>query len=193
MRYGVGDIVRRNTNRKMEYFIIVDVFLQFNKDTEFSFSVNDDATKYTGIQIYPIESEGQIMKFQGDMIEIVALTDEAQHAKIMEIVHEERERRNIKWEAEYMKTIREKINSGLALEWEGKNKKAEKVEVKPKKKRGRPKKLKDKDDVIEYHKLATVDDCLDALNDLSILHEMFGDESYIQLKEVVTNRLKELC
>ncbi|MDS7057071.1 hypothetical protein NXG04_07215 [Klebsiella pneumoniae] len=190
MTYGVGDIVKRNTNRKMEYFIIVDVFLQFEKTTEFSFKIDASETKYTGIQIYPVELEGQVLRFTNDMVESVARIDEAQHAKIMEIINIERVRRGIKWEADYMKTIKQKIDSGLALEWTGGQKK---VEVKPKKKRGRPKKLKDKDDVIEYHKLPTIDDCLDALNDLSDLHKAFGDEAYLQLKEVVTKRLKELC
>lgn len=190
MTYGVGDIVRRNTNRKMEYFIVVDVFLQFNKTKEFSFEVDASETKYTGIQIYPVEKEGQILRFRNDIVEPVAFIDEAQHAKIMEIVNAERKRLGLKWKAEYMETIEQKINSGMAVEWTGGKKK---VEVKPKKKRGRPKKLKDKDDVIEYHKLSTIDDCLDALNDLSNLHKMFGDEAYIQLREVVTNRLKELC
>ncbi|MGV4321341.1 hypothetical protein [Bacillus mojavensis] len=47
-------------------------------------------------------------------------------------------------------------------------------------------------DVIRYDKLENVDQCLDALNDLSLLHDHFGDESYLQLREVVRNRLKEL-
>lgn len=47
-------------------------------------------------------------------------------------------------------------------------------------------------DVIRYDKLENVDQCLDALNDLSLLHDHFGDESYLQLREVVQERLKEL-
>lgn len=44
-------------------------------------------------------------------------------------------------------------------------------------------------DTIRYDILNSVDKCLDALNDLDILHKMFGDEAYLQLKEVVIKRL----
>jgi hypothetical protein len=47
-------------------------------------------------------------------------------------------------------------------------------------------------DVIRYDQLETIDQCLDALNDLNRLYEMFGDEAYIQLKEVVTSRIVRL-
>ncbi|AKQ08500.1 hypothetical protein PQE66_gp185 [Bacillus phage PBC2] len=47
-------------------------------------------------------------------------------------------------------------------------------------------------DIINYHQIETVDKCLDALNDLDTLHKMFGDEAYLQLKEVVQKRLEEL-
>ncbi|UUV45958.1 hypothetical protein [Bacillus phage vB_BanS-Thrax1] len=47
-------------------------------------------------------------------------------------------------------------------------------------------------DVIEYHRIESVDKCLDALNDLDTLYKMFGDEAYLQLKEVVQKRLEEL-
>lgn len=47
-------------------------------------------------------------------------------------------------------------------------------------------------DAIYYNEIETVDECLDALNDLNVLHEMFGDEAYQQLKELVLKRLEEL-
>ena len=47
-------------------------------------------------------------------------------------------------------------------------------------------------DTIRYDQLDTIDKCLDALNDLKTLHQMFGDEAYLQLQEVVTARIIRL-
>lgn len=192
MRYGIGDIVQKNTNVKMEYFIIVDVFLKFTKETtNLTFGIDEENTVYTAVQIYPVEHEGSIMTFKSDKVNTVAFLHQKQNEVILEMVERKRKEQGMNWEAEYIKTIQAKTaNNGFK---EALNTSFNQAEVKPKKKRGRPKKLKDKDDVVEYHKLETIDDCLDALNSLSALHKMFGDESYIQLKEVVTNRLKELC
>ncbi|QIW89865.1 hypothetical protein PQE71_gp183 [Bacillus phage Izhevsk] len=189
MRYGIGDIVKKKTNaNKMEYYIVVDVFFKFEKEVnkQNSFFISDDDTKYTAIKIYPVEHEGEVYICTSATLETVALVHQKQHEVIMEMINRKRNERGMKWEAEYMRAIKAKKKQGFIQSFE-------KAEIKPKKKRGRPKKLKDKDDVVEYHKLETVDDCLDALNNLSALHKMFGDEAYIQLKEVVTDRLKELC
>lgn len=192
MRYGVGDIVQKNTNVKMEYWIVVDVFLKFTKEqSDFTFGIDEENTTYTAVQIYPVENEGSIFTFKSDRVNTVAFIYQKQHEVIMEMIERKRKEKGMKWEAEYIKTIQAKTaNNGFK---EALNTSFKQAEVKPKKKRGRPKKLKDKDDVVEYHKLETIDDCLDALNNLTALHKMFGDEAYIQLKEVVTDRIKELC
>jgi len=191
MIYGVGDIVQRNTNVKMEYFIVVDVFIRFSKEHHSNFGIDEKDTHYTAVQIYPVEKEGFLLNFKADAVNTVALLSQKQHEVIMEMIERKRKEKGMKWEAEYIKTIQEKTaNNGFK---QALNTSFKQAEVKPKKKRGRPKKLKDKDDVVEYHKLETIDDCLDALNNLTALHKMFGDEAYIQLKEVVTDRIKELC
>ncbi|MEE5181057.1 hypothetical protein JDW21_19530 [Bacillus subtilis] len=46
--------------------------------------------------------------------------------------------------------------------------------------------------VVRYDRIGNIDECLDALNDLRLLHKRFGDEVYLQLYEVVEKRLKEL-
>lgn len=46
--------------------------------------------------------------------------------------------------------------------------------------------------VIEYSKIKTVDECLDAINDLDFLYNKFKDEEYLQNKEVVIERLESL-
>lgn len=62
----------------------------------------------------------------------------------------------------------------------------------PKTKKEKPKLKTHKEDVVYYNEIDNVDECLDAINDLTILHKLFGDESYLQLKEFVENRLKEI-
>lgn len=47
-------------------------------------------------------------------------------------------------------------------------------------------------DTIFYHEINSIDECLDALNDLKVLHEIFDDESYLQLRELVLKRLEKL-
>lgn len=46
--------------------------------------------------------------------------------------------------------------------------------------------------VVRYDLMTTINECLDAYNDLSELHRTFGDESYLQLRDEVEKRLKEL-
>lgn len=47
-------------------------------------------------------------------------------------------------------------------------------------------------DIVNYDRLESIDECLDAMNDLKLLHNEFGDEDYLHLRELVQNRLKEL-
>lgn len=47
-------------------------------------------------------------------------------------------------------------------------------------------------DIIHYHEIDNIDECLDAMNDLKALYENFGDEAYLQLYELVKRRLKKL-
>lgn len=60
------------------------------------------------------------------------------------------------------------------------------------------KKAKDKDinpqvqDIIRYDEILSVDECLDAMNHLSDLHKVFGDDAYLQIREYIVKRLEDL-
>ena len=48
-------------------------------------------------------------------------------------------------------------------------------------------------DIIMYNEIDTIDECLDALNDLKQLHDLFGDEAYLQLYQLVLERIKTIA
>ena len=48
-------------------------------------------------------------------------------------------------------------------------------------------------DIIQYDEIDSVDECLDALNDLKQLYELFGDEAYLQLYELVLERVRKIA
>lgn len=48
-------------------------------------------------------------------------------------------------------------------------------------------------DIIKYDEIESIDECLDALNDLKQLHDLFGDEAYLQLYELVLDRVKTIA
>lgn len=185
MRYGMGDIVKfKDSGNKMEYFIVVDVFLEFTDDNVTPFKVDEENTRYTLVQMYPIEREERsLLRFTAERFETVALIGQEQHSKIIELINIERFRKGKTGAPFYEKVIQKRLRSDNFDNF---------VSNTTKPKKGKKKKIKITDDVIQYDKLATVDECLDAMNDLSELHKQFGDESYLQLREVVVGRLKDL-
>lgn len=46
---------------------------------------------------------------------------------------------------------------------------------------------------IDYNQLETIDDCLDAMNDLKELYNLFNDDKYLKIRENVVGRLGHLC
>lgn len=47
-------------------------------------------------------------------------------------------------------------------------------------------------DVVRYDLIESIDECLDAINDLKKLHKTYKDEVYLQLIEVVERRINDL-
>lgn len=196
MRYGIGDIVKMNDGKNMmEYFVIIDVFLEFKDGASpFSLHVDDENTRYTAMQIYPVEKEEHMLfRYTTPRFETVALVGQKQHEKIIELVKRERERQGKHNVPFYEEVIKKRINgdnfdkliaSTPYTTWT--------TPKDTKKKKGKKKKIEINADIIQYDKLDTVDECLDAMNDLAELHKQFGDESYLQLREVVIGRLRDL-
>lgn len=56
----------------------------------------------------------------------------------------------------------------------------------------KPVRNKNNEDIIKYSSLQTIDECLDALNDLDILHKMFKGKMYLNNRNKVLERLKML-
>lgn len=186
MRYGIGDIVKLNDSKNsMEYFIVVDVFLEFvDGASPFSLKVDDELTRYTVMQMYPVTKEkNMLLRFTADKFETVAFIGQQQHEKIVELINRERFRRGQVGAPFYEEVIQKRLRNDNFDAF---------VSNTTKNQKGKKKKIKITDDIIQYNKLDTVDECLDAMNDLSNLHKTFGDESYLQLREVVVGRLKDL-
>jgi len=193
MRYSYGDIIKikdTNGSNKMEYYIVIDVFLEFQKDiVSYPLTVDDANTRYTLMQMYPVEKEEYMLfRYTAHTFETVALVGQEQHTKIIELIQRERERQGKTDEPFYIETIRKRERADAFDKYIAKHPDT----TKHPKQKGKKKKIKITDDVIQYDKLMSVDECLDAMNDLTNLHKTFGDESYLQLREVVVGRLKDL-
>ncbi|UUV46995.1 hypothetical protein [Bacillus phage vB_BanS-Thrax5] len=187
MRYGIGDIVKLNDGKnKMEYFIIVDMFLEFVEDSTspVNLKVDSENTRYTAMQMYPVEKEQHmLLRYTEDRFETVAFVGQKQHESIVELINRERFRVGKTGKPFYEDVIKKRLNDDTF----------DKFVSKVTKKKGKKKKIQITDDVIQYDKLGTIDECLDAMNDLSELHKQFGDESYLQLREVVVGRLRDIA
>jgi len=46
--------------------------------------------------------------------------------------------------------------------------------------------------IVDYTTFKTIDECLDVINDLNMLHDAFGDKEYLDSKEIVIKRMKEI-
>lgn len=119
---------------------------------------------YGVLQMYPAFKDSPSGLFGQSDLKLIANPNDFDYGNLLKIVQSQRERVGITGEPDYLFAVDSHYR----------------------------KIFKEIHDVIEYHKIEDVDRCLDALNDLDILHKMFGDEAYLQLKEVVQKRLEEL-
>jgi hypothetical protein len=162
-----GDIVKyKFSQRGVEYFIVTDVY-------DFSEKGDKSDLHYEIMQIYPIAKTSITLDVEGDKLEIKASGMAKEAEGIIDFVMEERKKRG--WT--------EVPDFTIAL-YENAKAKTEGNEV--------TKVKQPNTDIINYDKLESVDECLDALNDLDALYKLFGDEAYLQLRDVVLKRLKAL-
>jgi len=164
MSYNVGDIVKKVNSYGMEYHIVID--LERVDKTYF----------YEIMQMYPVATTSRRQFMEQSELAMVAEVGDINYSTIIGIIEDKRKDRGMDERADYWDYI--EVTKSLE--------KYRKYDVQPELN------LPVKDDIIQYHKLEDKDKCLDALNDLDTLHKMFGDEAYLQLKEVVIKRLKEL-
>ncbi|MFS0905831.1 hypothetical protein AB3N02_22670 [Priestia aryabhattai] len=177
--YNIGDIVTyKVSSGTIEYYIITDM-------EDYSFETADGEfikdIDYQIAMIYPVHRKTKFAVVDEEVIKLVAKETDQQYSLIFDLINKERDKRMWLGKPDYMvfvetnKVANQKKQDGSLVAT----------------KYGWKEKEKDLD-VIKYHELKTVDDCLDAMNDLTALHKNFGDEAYIQLKEFVMIRLKEL-
>ena len=179
--YELGDIVRTKSSSTGDYYMIVGVEDATTQTIEGKFIVDFD---YEIAKIYPVMKESDFSIISHKELAMVAKTSEKDNRIILDFVNKERQKRGWYDEPDYITALQ--VSKGEStkkltrtVKDKDGNKSKEEVGVK-------------KFDIIRYDKLQTVDECLDALNDLTALHNNFGDEAYIQLKEVVEKKLKSI-
>lgn len=159
-----GDVVKTKFfENGVEYFIITDI-------EDFSSDRDDEEYVYEVMKIFPVQEKSDTLYLTKKELSLIGKGNDSEGRTILHFVNKERNKAGLKQQPDYMQAILE-------------NSKATQL-VRIKKKQD--------DDTIRYDKLKTVDDCLDAMNDLDELHKNFGDYAYLQLKDVVVERLKKL-
>lgn len=167
-KFKIGDIVKWKYSTETEYYIVTD-YDDWGVDN-----------MYEIMKIYPIREKSHVNYEPEGNLKMVAEKDGQQNKMMIQFIIEERNKKGYSGEPDFLKAIESN----------------RKIRENVKEKRNNPdeilRKAGLKSDVIRYDKLGSVDECLDAMNDLKLLHETFGDEAYLQLRELVVNRLKEL-
>jgi hypothetical protein len=167
MKFNIGDIIKLDGDSSM--YIISDIM-------DFSRTVNGKFIKDIEcelMKILPVSRRSFIHSVSAKKCDLQAKIGSKEHKSILEFVKKEREAKEWFESPDFAHQV------ANALKAEELRKNNSKI-------------VGEEDDVIRYDKIKDIDTCLDALNDLNLLFKMFGDESYIQLKEVVHMRLKHL-
>jgi hypothetical protein len=168
--FEIGDIVTDDSDDSgMSAMYIISDFAKYIESGEEGFDFDCEL-----IQIYPITKKEYFVAIDSSLLTLQEKWNSVGFKALMKIIEEERNRRGMFGQPEYLEYIRISrlenkldniISSMNALELRG-------------------------NDVIEYDSFETIDECLDAINDLNILIEEFGDETYIGNKELTIETLK---
>lgn len=134
------------------------------------FSKNQDGSEmmYDIMKIFPIANDSYpISHWLEGNLDMIAKGGEKEGKMVLDFVKKERHKRGLMDKPQYIKLIEVNSIGSIAV----------------------PK--KEPDDV-RYDKLDSIDQCLDAMNDLKLLHSMFGDDAFLQLQEVAQKRIVDL-
>lgn len=173
--FSYGDIVKpKFGSNGIEYYIVTDV-------ADFSKKNDGSDMCYEVMRIFPIAKVTKVISFDEKQIELQAKGKTKDSKLIIDFVMKKRAEKGWTETPDFEAHIYH--NESVA-----------KNVIKYKKKAtGEIILLNEEDtDVIRYDLLETVDDCLDAMSGLRDLYNVFGDEAYLQLSEIVQNRLKQL-
>lgn len=167
MRLDFGDIVKpRFFGNGVEYYIVTDI-------DDYTLETCEEKITYELMKIYPVQEKSETSYKTVRDVSLIGNMNKSQGKTVMQFVSKERNKFGIKKHPDYLSAISENIKN------------TELVRVKK----------TDMDDksFVRYDKIKDIDSCLDALNDLDRFYSIFGDEAYLQLKDIVFKRMKELA
>lgn len=170
-KYNILDIVKTKDNGNILY-LVTDV-------QDFTKPVNTGQKPildidYELMQIYPVRTSPRYLIMGQDDIDLHVKDGSKGFNVLMEMIQKERERAGLFGTPDFLNIAK-------------KNKLAERNHAIMKDN------VNNKNtDIVRYDLLETIDDCLDALNDLGTLYFQFEDIAYLQLKEIVYERIKTL-
>ena len=161
-KYGIRDIVKFKKDIDDDiYYIITDYDGELHGEYFYKIA-----------QIYPVKLESKNIIIRESLLSIFMRADDKDYEFLMREIKRDREKNGFyaipSYEKEISKSLRLLLHSA---------RKKNKIVIKP------------SEDVVYYQNIDNIDECLDALNDLKILYKLFGDEAYLQLREMVEKRL----
>jgi hypothetical protein len=161
--FDFGDIVKPKFSfGGVEYYIVTDV-------NDFSKSNDGSDMQYEIMRIFPISKASRVDNLDDKRLELVAKGGTKDARLVLDFVMKKRAEKgwNDTPDFETVMYHNMKLVNGVRV-------------------------LSDPLDVVRYDQLGSIDECLDAMNDLQEMYNVFGDEAYLQLREVVQNRLRDL-
>lgn len=177
--YKIGDVIKRK-NGNDSLFMIVDIVTPEGVEKDIDLSGN---IFYETMKIFPIEKVSQYLLVDSNDVVLHTENGVTEHKILLQFIKKEREKRGWFDIPDFIQVAEQNIVNKFAKASAEALMNTGEVKVKI---------VQKKYDVIRYDLINSVDECLDAINDLNILYEMFGDEAYIQLKELVAERIKEI-
>lgn len=159
-----GDIVKPiMVHNNFEYYIVTDCQKFFNGKT------GKKDCKYQLMQIYPVKKLSKILYLTHIDLRFVGNATSGGGKHILDLVEKERKIMGFVDKPDYQKAIEVNVYSN-------------------------PEELVEYIDesIPRYDLIRTIEEGVDALWDLNRFHEVFGDDSYLQLKEVVLKRMNEI-
>jgi len=162
-KFRIGDIVAIGSGEAI--FIVADISEWYLK--------NDVEYEYELIQIYPITKDTVYKSSYHNNMLLKAKRFSLQNTNTLAYIQKEREFKGMIGKPDYMTICEE-------------NMKYEKEKIVDKAFNQKPVKT------ILYSHIETVDKCLDAMNDLKEMHDLWKDERYLEDRQIVLKRLEEL-
>lgn len=161
-KFTFSDIVKVVGRLNTQYYIITNF-------EDFSPKRDGSDFSYEAVRIYPVAKNPLVEHYYEKDLVLIANADKKEAKMIMEFVLKQEHLAGWKGKAHYLRIIETNTNLKDVDNLDN-------VQVEP-------------TTIADY---TTTDQCLDAINTLAILFEVTEDVSYLQLRETITIKLKEL-